>query len=159
MKKLIATLLLCTAALSTLAFAAEDFATSAPTTPFYAGVQIGKSNSIFGGYQIDKMFSAEVYYTNYDSYASSLGGYGVAMFRNLFPSAPQVSIFGKAGLVLTSVNSKCGPLLNCSSSSSLDVALGGGAQYDFNKRFGARVGLEFNKYNNSELYVSGLIRF
>ena len=157
MNKIIATLLLCTAALSSTVFA-EDFATSAPTTPFYAGVQVGRSESIFGGYQIDKMFAAELYHTSYNSYASSLGIFGLAMFHDLFQGAPQVSLFAKAGLISTNVGTRCAPGV-CSSSNSLDIALGGGAQYDFNKRFSARVGLDFNKYNNDELYISGLVRF
>jgi hypothetical protein len=158
MKKIITTVLLCAAALSTSAFA-EEFATSAPKTPFYAGVQLGDSQSIFGGLQIDKMFAAEVYHTTYNSYASSLGIYGLAAVQDLFPKVPQLSVFAKAGLVSTSVGTRCVPGTCYSSSNSLDISLGGGVQYDFNKRFASRVGLDFNKYNNSELYISGLIRF
>lgn len=157
MNKIIATVLLCSAALSTPAFA-QDFATSAPTTPFYAGVQLGDATTFFGGYQIDKTFSAEFLYTKYNELASSMGVYGVAMFPNLIKGKPQVSFFGKAGIVKTTVDfSSFG--FPGSTTSSTDLAWGGGAQYDFNKRFSARLGLDFAKYKSGDLYISGIIKF
>jgi hypothetical protein len=161
MKKIIATLVLCLSALSTPTFA-EGFATSAPTTPFYAGVQVGDFESIFGGYQIDKMFSAEAYYTSYNSYATSIGVFGVAMFQNLIAKEPKISFFGKVGIVRTTVDipQLCVPgfCVGGGTVTSTDLAWGGGAQYDFNKRFSARVGLDNSDFD-SELYISGIMRF
>lgn len=171
MKKIIASLVLSLSALSAPAFA-EDFATSAPTTPFYAGVQAGLQDdiakTIFGGFQFDKMFSAEVNYTSYNSYASSVGVHGLATFSNLIPAVPQLSFFGKAGVVRTviEVPSICYPTFFFGTTcygggkvDSIDPSIGAGAQYDFTKRFSVRAGVDANEYDRSFLYASGLIKF
>lgn len=158
MNKIIATVLLCSATLAATASAA-DFATSAPTTPFYAGVQVGDANSIFGGVQIDKMFSAELTYSKYNEYANSIGVHGVALFPLALKGGIPLSVFGKVGVVRTSVDYRCYPGYCADSTSSTDLAWGGGAQYDFNKRFSARAGINFGKYKDSDVYIGGIVRF
>jgi OmpA-OmpF porin, OOP family len=166
MKKILASALLAIAALSTPAVAA-DFINSAPTTPFYAGVQAGLQDdiakTIFGGFQFNKMFSAEVNYTSYNSYASSFGAHGLATFSNLIPAVPQLSFFGKAGVVRTTIEMPCiSFFFSCIGGgkvTSIDPSIGGGAQYDFTKRFSVRAGVDANEYDSSFLYASGIVRF
>jgi hypothetical protein len=160
MNKILATVLLCSATLAATASAA-DFATSAPTTPFYAGVQVGDATSVLGGVQIDKMFSAELMYSKYNEYATSLGIFGVANFPLALKGGVPLSVFAKVGVVRTNVDL---PYYNCyyygdCTSNSTDLAFGGGAQYEINKRFSARAGINFGKYKNSDVYVGGIIRF
>ena len=160
MNRIIAITLL-SAALVTPALA-EDWATSAPTTPFYAGVQVGDATSVLGGYQIDKMFSAELMHSKYNEYATSLGIFGVANFPLSLKNALPLSLFAKVGLVRTTVDYRywCGTGFNCTyTDSTTDLAWGGGAQYEINKRFSARAGINFGKYKNSDVYVGGIIRF
>ena len=158
MNKIIASVLLLAAAVAAPASAA-DFVSSAPTTPFYAGVQVGDANTIFGGYQIDKMFSAELSYSKYDAYATSLGLHGVALFPLNLKGGVPLSVFGKVGVVRTTVEPPCYFGFCPDSTSSTDLAWGGGAQYDINKRFSARAGINFGKYKSSEVYIAGIIKF
>lgn len=167
MNKIIASVLLLAAAVAAPASAA-DFVTSAPTTPLYAGVQVGDATGIFGGYQIDKMWSAELSYSKYNEYATSLGLHGVALFPLNLKGGVPLSVFGKVGIVRTTVTIKnvpsfCGGGFTICysdySDSTTDLAWGGGAQYDINKRFSARAGINFGKYKSSEVYIAGIIKF
>jgi opacity protein-like surface antigen len=156
MKKIIASLLTTFALLATPASAAD--------TPFYAGVQIGDATSFLGGYQIDKTISAEFLYTDYNEYATSMGVFGVAMFPNLIKGNPQISLFGKVGIVRTTVEYStpyfCGFAICFSNAkaTSTDLAIGGGAQYDFNKNVSARLGLDWDDYD-SNLYIGAIYKF
>lgn len=165
MNKIIAAVMLLSVAVVTPASAA-DFVSSAPSTPFYAGVEVGDATTVLGGVQIDKMFAAELSYSKYNAYASSMGVHGVALFPlGLAGGAAPLSLFAKVGIVRTTVTLQepylCGFAVCYSDKkySSTDLAVGGGAQYDFNKRFSARAGLNIGEYNSSELYVSGIIKF
>jgi hypothetical protein len=152
MKKIIASLLTTFALLATPASAAD--------TPFYAGVQVGDAFGILGGYQIDKTFSAEFLYNDYDNYVTSMGVFAVAMFPNLIHGAPQVSLFGKVGIVRAKYEySACVPgfCVNANGTST-DLSIGGGAQYDFNKNVSARVGLDLDDYD-SNLYIGAIYKF
>ena len=163
MNKIIASLLLLSAAVAAPASAAA-FVSSAPTTPFYAGVQFGDATTIFGGYQIDKMFAAELDYSKYNEYVTSMGVHGVALFPlGLTGGAAPLSVFAKVGIVRTTVTlpSIC-VFTFCTTEytdSTIDLGFGGGAQYDINKRFSARAGLNFGEYKSGELYISGIIKF
>jgi Outer membrane protein beta-barrel domain len=156
MNKIITAVLLLSAAVAAPASAA-DFATSAPTTPFYAGVQVGDATTVLGGYQIDKMFSAELNYSKYNEYVTSTGLYGVALFPLSLKGNVPLSVFAKVGIVRTTVTIKV--LGFDYTDSTTDLAWGGGAQYDINKRFSARAGLNAGKYKSGELYVTGIIKF
>jgi hypothetical protein len=161
MKKIIAAVLLFCAAFAAPASAAE--------TPFYAGLQVGDGLTILGGYQVDKMIAAQLEYTSYNSrsgytgcgiancgnYASanSLGFFGVATVPLNLKGASGLSVFGKAGLVHTTV-SVWGYTFTDNR-----VVLGGGAQYDFNPKVSARLGLDLNGYYTDNLYIGALLRF
>jgi hypothetical protein len=159
MKKII------TALITTFAFLATP--ATAADTPFYVGAQVGAATSILGGYQIDKMFSAEALYSKYDEYATSIGVFGVASFQNLIKANPKISLFAKAGIVKTSVDipSVCQTIpffgtvcAGGGSYSSTDLSIGGGAEYEFNKNVSARVGLDMNEYDD-DLYVGVIYKF
>lgn len=164
MKKIIAAVLLLSAAVAAPAFAAN--------TPFYAGVSVGDGLTLMGGYQIDKTISAELEYTSYNSRsgytcgfancgnyasASSLGGFGVATFPLNLKGAAGLSVFGRIGLVRTQVSAS-GPGWYYSDS-RFDVAFGGGAQYDFNQSVSGRLGIDFNNAYSNNLYIGALVRF
>jgi long-subunit fatty acid transport protein len=131
MNKIIAITLL-SAALVTPAFAA-DFATSTPATPFYAGVQVGDGTTLLGGYQIDKMFAVEADYTTIP-----------------------LSVFGKVGIVRTTATSR---YTGYNTATDTSIGLGGGVQYDFNKRISGRLGLDINTYYANNLYIGAIFKF
>lgn len=154
MKKLII------AALLSAAFAAPVLAED---SPFYAGVQASDGYiGALGGYQIDKMFSVEVNYYDFDSIVtpfgstdiSSIGAAGVAMFPMTFNKVPPFAFFAKLGVERTSTKAPYW------SSKVTDTSLttGGGAQYSFNKNFSARVGLDIAGEADS-LYIAGIYKF
>lgn len=159
MKKIIAVVLLCTV------FAAPAFAED---SPFYAGVQLGDSYiGVLGGYQIDKMVSVEVHYIDFDTAAipfastnvSSIGVSGVAMFPMKLDKAPPFSLFAKAGVERTSAKTSSAvfPTLNTTVHDT-GLTLGGGAQYDFNNKVSARLGLDISGEADS-LYLSAILKF
>ena len=180
MKKIIATILLCSAALSATASAA-DYINSAPTTPFYAGVQVGNGFTIMGGVKIDKMFAVEANHTPYGSYSmfnkcgmnncvtnnydyynySSFGIFGVALFPLNLTGAPGLSLFAKVGVVSSTASYRIAGTNY--SDNYTGLGFGGGAQYDFTKRISARVGHDFNtSYANNlynSLYVGAIFKF
>lgn len=166
MNKIIAITLL-SAALVTPAFAA-DFATSTPATPFYAGVQVGDGFTVLGGYQIDKMFAVEADYTTYGGRSSfnncgsncdysSLGVFGTAIFPLALKGGIPLSVFGKVGVVRTTATSRYAGYNY--SNSDLSLGLGGGVQYDFNKRISGRLGLDINTYYANNLYIGAIFKF
>lgn len=143
----------------------------AAASPFYVGAQLGDSYiGGFAGYQIDKMYSVEASYIKFDSVssfgisttASSIGVAGVAMFPLTLKGAPPFSLFAKAGIERTSSKVKTaafGPFPASSTTvTDTGLVLGGGAQYDFNKNFSARLGLDIEGRADS-LYVSALYKF
>lgn len=161
MKKIIAAVSLLLAAFAAPAFAAD--------TPFYAGLQVGDGVTVLGGYQFNKMFAGQVEYTSYGSHsgyngcglancgnyasANSLGLFGVANVPLNLQGLPGLSVFGKAGLVHTTV-SVWGYTFTDNS-----FVLGGGAQYDFTPQISARLGLDLNSYYSDNLYIGALVRF
>ncbi|HEY6094513.1 MAG TPA: outer membrane beta-barrel protein [Gallionellaceae bacterium] len=160
MKKIIAAVSLLLAA-----FAAPASA----ETPFYAGLQVGDGVTVLGGYQFNKMFAGQLEYTSYGSHsgysgcglancgnyasANSLGLFGVATVPLNLQGLPGLSVFGKAGLVHTTV-SVWGYTFTDNS-----FVLGGGAQYDFTPQVSARLGLDLNSYYSDNLYIGALVRF
>ncbi len=164
MKKIIAAVLLLSAVFAAPAFAA---------TPFYAGLAVGDGLTLMGGYQIDKTLSAEAEYTSYghrSSYsgcgftncgnyadASSLGVFGVGKFPLNLKGAAGLSVFARLGLVRTQITANYAGWTY--SESRIDVAFGGGAQYDFNQTVSARLGLNFNNAYTNDLYIGALVRF
>ena len=155
MKKFIAAVLL---------FSAFVTPTFAADSSFYAGAQVSDSYiGGFGGYQIDKMFSVEGHYYDFDSYSipfrstdvSSIGVAGVAMFPMTLDKLPPFSLFAKAGAERITVKT----FFTTYSATAHDIGLtlGGGAQYD-SKYVSARLGLDV-KGEADTLYVSALYKF
>ena len=152
------------AALLLSAFATPAFAAG---SPFYAGAQVSDGYiGGFGGYQIDKMFSVEAHYYDFDSYSipfgstdvSSIGVAGVAMFPMSLNKLPPFSLFAKAGVERTTVKTSSAvfPTLNTTVHDT-GLTLGGGIQYDF-KYASARLGLDVHGEADS-LYISALYKF
>jgi opacity protein-like surface antigen len=148
---------------------------SVALSPYYAGVQ--KSSGyigFFGGSRIDEMFSVEAQYLKFDGVqspggtttASSFGVAGIAMFPlRLSDNVPPFSLFAKGGVDLTFIKE---PYYSCyftscysygeRKSTKINLTLGGGAQYDFNKSMSARVGLGVSGYN-TDVYIAGIFKF
>jgi len=147
-------------------FATPSFAAKAS---FYAGVQAGDGFTVLGGYQLDKTIAMELDYTSYGGNAyvnncginncgnyysySSLGFYGVASV----PVDRAVLLFGKLGLVRTSVSSRATGYNYYAN--DLGIGFGLGAQYDFNKKVSARLGVDFNTYYADNLYIGAIFKF
>ena len=162
MKKLIAAVLLSSAVFTMPAFASG---------PFYAGLQVGSGFSVLGGYMLDKTIAVEVDYTNYGGNGdhrncgrnncnnfnyynySSLGAFLVGSL----PLEQALSLFGKVGLVSTTVSYRDAGFSY--SSSDLGLGLGLGAQYDFTKKISGRIGVSFNTYYTSDLYIGAYYKF
>ena len=167
MKKIVIAALL-SAFVSVPALAAEKSMSAA--SPFYVGAQLG-DGYIGGvaGYQIDKMYSAELTYIKFDEIsafgisanAASIGVAGVAMFPLEVKGAPGLSLFARAGFERTSVKVEIAfPGLPTTSSTVTDtgLVLGGGAQYAFNKNFSGRLGIDIEGEADT-LYLSALYKF
>ena len=160
MKKIIAAVLLCTT------FATPAFAEG---SPYYAGAQLGDSYvGVFGGYQIDKMYSVEIHYLDFDSASfpgparsinvSSIGVSGVAMFPMKLNKVPPFALFAKLGVERTTAKiTSATPAFNYTAHDT-DLILGGGAQYDFNNKVSARLGLDIAGEADS-LYLSAILKF
>jgi|SRR5688500_7382686 OOP family OmpA-OmpF porin len=147
-KKLVAGLL-GAAAIFAIPTAAMAQARSADTG-WYAGLSIGQSDvdgadendtafRILGGYQINKMFAAELGYSNLfdksgvEVTAIELVGVGS------WPLANQLSVYGKLGMHRAEVEVAGG-----GSDTETDLTYGIGLRYDFARNMGAR--LEWQNY-------------
>lgn len=174
MKKVLAVLLLSTA-VATPALAENS--------PFYAGALAGDQYfGVLGGYQIDKMYSVEAHYAKIltpdvslpgmssKTDASNAGVNLVAMLPWKIKNVPQLTFFAKGGLerqstkvttTYTTTNFFTGATTTSSASittTETKLALGGGAQYEVNQNFSARVGLGVMGSHN-DLYIAGIFRF
>lgn len=161
MKKIIAAIMLLSAVIAA--------PVSASGAPLYVGVQVGDGFTILGGYQLDKKVALELDYTSYGGNAyvsncgvnncgnyynySSLGFYGVGAV----PLDRALSVFGKLGMVLTTVSSRTTGYNYYANDLGLGLGLGG--QYDFNKNISARLGLDFNSYYANNLYIGAILKF
>lgn len=139
----------------------------------YAGVQVGNGFTVLGGMQLDKIFSAEVDYSSYNSgfgytncgfancgnyvSASALGFYLAGIVPLNLQGVRAVSAYGKVGIVRTAVTAYNGG--NSYSVSTIGPGVDGGVQYDFNKRVGARLGLTLNNNFTDDLYIGVIARF
>lgn len=154
------------AALLTIAIAAPAMAQD---SPFYAGVQLGDDYvGAYGGYQIDKMYSAEIHYLDFDTASfpgparttnvSSIGVSGVAMFPMKLNKAPPFSLFAKLGVERTTAKTTSATAAFNYTVHDTELILGGGAQYDFNNKVSARLGLDIAGEADS-LYLSAILKF
>lgn len=170
MKKIIAAVLLSSSFFTAPAFAA----TAATGDSFYAGVQLGSGFGVLGGFMLDKNIAVELDYTNYggnahnncgggnncrgfyDTYSySSLGGYLLGSVT--LPQTPALSLFGKIGLVRTTISARSGNSYYYVNDTN--PAFGLGAQYDFTKKVSGRLGLDLNTYFSSNLYIGAYYKF
>jgi opacity protein-like surface antigen len=164
LRKLLA-VVLSSAAIATPALA-ED-------SPFYVGALAGDQYiGVLGGYQIDKMYAAELSYarvltptvnTGFGSIKtdhSSIGAELVVMLPWKVQKVPELSFFGKGGLeyVYDKVTTSTAGASASVSNNELKLTLGGGAQYDVSKNFSARAGFGVMGSHN-DLYVSAILRF
>lgn len=161
MKKIITAVLLSCAASATPALAAN--------APVYAGLQLGDEYvGIFGGYQLDQMYSVEVSYLTFDTVsvpgietdASSIGVAGVAMFPVKPQGMPPFSLFAKAGFERVTAEAKATFLGTTvtTKKTETNLVLGGGAQYNFNSNVSARLGIDIEGEADS-LYLSAIYKF
>ena len=147
----------------------------------YLGAQLG--DSIVGGLvglQVSKMFSVEarydyvdtIYVPNSDTKSSNLGIAGMALFPlklsdfKLSDMQP-FYLFGKAGYErstkkITSVTPDLGvPGFPATTTITTTIKgrllIGGGAQYDFTKKFSGRVGVNFVGSDNS-MYLTAIYK-
>jgi len=134
-----------------------------------AGVSVteddkGTSYKIFGGYEFNKYFAAELGYQEFGSFSQTLTfgasvgkaelkGHG--FFLDLvgkLPLSEAFSLFAKIGLAQTTVDATytlTGIFVGCcsnTSASETDPRFGLGAQYNFNRQVGAR--LEYERTKN-----------
>lgn len=164
MKKLLAVVLLSTAIAAPAL--AED-------SPFYAGVLAGDQYiGVLGGYQIDKIYAAEVHYArvltptvntglgSIKTDNSSIGAELVAMLPWKVQKVPELSFFGKGGLeyVYNKVTTSTAAASGSVSNNELKLTLGGGAQYDVSKNFSARAGFGVMGSHN-DFYIAAIFRF
>src|SRR5262245_26973636 len=116
---------------------------------FYAGASIGSADlgpdddtaiKVFGGYQINKTFSAEFGYTDLGDVAV-IGQTAKANAWELiglakFPVGNRVSLYGLLGLA--KVDSERSVLGVRTSDDSTELTIGFGGQYDFSPQLGLR---------------------
>ena len=185
MNKILAAALLLSATITTPAYAAKVIPApaakatpvSATNTPYYAGVLVGDAYfGVFAGYQIDKMWSAEVQYAkaNVPDVSGTLGGVPFSTKINssnitvsavaLFPitQVPNLSVFGKAGVERnsTEVTMTSGTVTTSISTSGIKLAAGAGVQYDLNKNISGRAGIGLLvDGDHKELYIAGIYKF
>lgn len=154
-------------------------ATSVETPPavdpkfsrIYLGAQLG--DSIVGGLvglQISKMYSLEarydyvdtIYLPNENTKSSNIGISGVALFPLKLSDMEPFYVFAKAGYERSMVKKTYSdpgtpPFIPASTTVTTTVRqrllIGGGAQYDFSKKFSGRVGVNFIGSDNS-LYLA-----
>ncbi len=139
----------------------------------YAGVQVGNGFTVLGGVQLDKILSAEVDYSSYNSgygysncgfancgnyvTASALGFYVAGIVPLQLQGVNNLSAYGKVGIVRTAVTAYNGG--NSYSVSTIGLGLDGGLQYDFNKTLGSRLGLTINNNFTDDIYIGVIARF
>lgn len=159
MKKLIASFLLSACA----------GAPALAQTPFYVGGELGDEYiGVLGGYQIDKVFSIEAHYYDFDKESIpfgsvdmyALGVAGVATVPVKLKGVPQFSVFGSVGVdyAKAKVRSDIFGTTERYTDSDTDIVASAGLQYDFNKNFNARLGLHFNGQADS-LFLNAIYKF
>jgi opacity protein-like surface antigen len=155
LKKLLAVVLLSTA-----------IATPALADPFYVGAFAGDQYlGVLGGYQIDKMFAAEIHYakvltpsvnTPAGSISTDNHSYGADVVVTLpwkVQKVNELSFFAKGGMEYVSTK-----VTNVAAVNETKLTLGGGAQYDVTKNFSARAGLGILG-SHKDLYVAAIYKF
>jgi len=162
------------AALAVSAPAAFAQAKSAADTGWYVGGSIGQSKTdcesapgfscddkdtaykIFGGYQINRNFGAELGYTDLGKVTASGGGLSVESKATAwdlvgvgaFPLSNQFSIYGKLGFYSGEVKVSSNVAGGSGKKTTTDLTYGAGVQYNFMRNLGAR--LEWQRYASAK---------
>lgn len=173
--------------LVSVAFVLALAATSTPALSqdagWYAGISYGKTKvkgfctdlgglgttscddkdtalTVFGGYQINKNFGAELGYVTLGEVSATLSGVTVTAETKGFelvgvgtvPLNQQFSLFGKLGFFRWDVDATA-PGVSVSESGT-DLTYGFGVKYDFTKNFAVRG--YWQKYNDVDVQVMGV---
>lgn len=140
---------------------AKDACTGIAGTGFVGGCDDKDTAwKIFGGYQINRNFGAELGYVDLGEFTASgtfLGAPATASFEakglelvavGTIPFTPQLAAYGKAGAFRWDVDSRAasGAAAAGTDDQGTDFTFGVGLKYDFTRNLGAR--LEFQRYNN-----------
>jgi len=147
-------------------------------TGWYAGLGIGQSKAkdactdivgpviscddtdtawkIFGGYQFNANFGAELGYTDLGEVSATFAGFGSATFKSkgiellgvgTYPINQQFSVFGKLGFFRWDLDFNDGTgLVGSASESGTDLTYGFGVKYNFTKNVALRV--EWQRYTD-----------
>jgi OOP family OmpA-OmpF porin len=115
--------------------------------------------SVFAGYQLNKWFSGEVAYSDFGEHTISGTLFGIpvterrktkafeAVGIGSLPISDTFSVYLKAGVFrYDNDTTTSGALVQTSSNKGAEFTLGVGAQYLFNRNFGAR--FEWQRYND-----------
>jgi OOP family OmpA-OmpF porin len=172
MTKLVKTVLAAAAA-AAMTIPAVGLAQSGSETGWYAGASIGQGDAkdgcadlpagvscdskdtawrILGGYQFNPMLSAELGYSNLGEVSASGGGEVVTAEASAwelvgvakFPVANQISLYGKGGLYMATVDVSSNIPGDSGEEDNTGVTFGVGGQYDINRNIGVRV--EWQRY-------------
>ena len=157
---------------------------------FYAGASFGKSDlkdactglpncddsdtalSIFGGYQFNKHFGAEIAYTDVGKASASSGANAATLEAKGFeflavgtiPLNQQFSLYGKLGLFMWDADIRTsGPGVTVlTSDDGTDLTIGFGARYSFTKNLAAQLQwqrYELDNFDVDVISVGILFRF
>jgi OOP family OmpA-OmpF porin len=143
-----------------------------PDSGFYAGAAIGQSDAgckglpsgatcdpkdtawrVLGGWQLNRHFGAEIAYTDFGEFTSSLGADEQTIEVNAFelvgvgtyPLAEGFSLYGKLGLYRAESDGSTNTGFSASHTNTA-LTFGAGGRYDFNRNFGLRV--EWQRYSD-----------
>jgi OOP family OmpA-OmpF porin len=154
LKGWIAALLACT----TMLLSAAALAQKQSDTGWYAGASLGRADlgpdtdtalKIFGGYQINRSFAAELGYSDFGDVTVGNNSVSASAWEltglGKFPLGNQLYVFGLAGLAKIKAETTISGLRV--SDDSTELTFGFGLQYDFSPKAGAR--LQWQRYDTS----------
>jgi OmpA-OmpF porin, OOP family len=142
-----------------------------PDRGWYAGISLGQSDlkdacsgvpncdkkdtawKIFGGYQINPMFAAELGYSDLGKASASAAGVSASVEATAwelvgvgaFPINNQFSVFGKLGVYRAEVKGRSNVGVSADNTNS-DLTFGAGVRYNFTRNIGVRA--EWQRYSD-----------
>ena len=153
---------------------------------FYVGAQLGSVNyrysnitnngqigfGLLGGYAINENFAVEAEYNSlggFDSVKSTLKGSSIGVSGvGYYALNPQFALFGKLGVVSTSMKETAKPgFIGNFTHNNTGATVGIGGQYNINPAVGMRVGININPVGDTAsskstagmLYFGGVFKF
>jgi OOP family OmpA-OmpF porin len=127
---------------------------------FYIGAEVGQADNsvddtgfkLLGGYQFHKNIAAEVAYGMLIDKDNVEVTTWEAVAVGIFPLTPNISLLGKLGFAKVDVETPGG------SSDDVELTYGIGAQWDFTRNLGARVGWQRYDADSEVDYINvGLV--